>query len=411
MSAAPSSGPERPATRGRGNALLVHGPAGSPVTVAALVEGLRQARAGRRVAVLAPEPALTRLLGWTGPAADSPGPRTVAVTSTVRTPGELWVDVLDPRATMRRLVREHTPDEATAGELLGNPVYRSLEASRAAAQFTAVEQWRALHERAAWDVVMVAAPPGDRPGDVVDAPERFAGFFDNPFFRAASVRHGPLARATDAAASVLSRAVRRLAGRQAVDDALSFLRALAEMEAGLRQRASLSADLLASGVAAHVVVTGPEAAAVDDAATILGAVRERGHSLHALVVDGLHPPPPPLPSRDRDVLAGQPSGPLADHLGWYVELTGRAAAERARVDRLVGHAAPPGVGDQGPEAGRRLTLVELPSSGAGIDGPAALGELAERAIVRDVGAGAGRSSHPGCPEDPSARSGSASRSK
>jgi hypothetical protein len=381
--------------------------------VAALVVGLQEARAGRRVAVLAPERALARLLGPTVPARDVPGPRAVPATATLGAPGELWVDVLDPRATMRRLVHEHTPDEAVAGELLDNPVYRALESSRPAAQFTAVEQWRALHERGAWDRVIVAAPPGDRPGDVVDAPERFAGFFDNPFFRAVSVRDGPLARATDAAASVLTRAVGRLAGRQAVDDALTFLRTLAEMEAGLRRRASRAADLLDSGVAAHVVVTGAGGTAVDDASRIIADVHARGHALHALVVNRVQAPLPPLPPRDREILAGLSPGPLAEHARWYAELTGRAAAERTRVDGLLGQVAPPGVGAGPSDVGGDAppTLVLLPPVDAGIDGPAALGALADRAVVRDVDVRAGRAPHPVCSEDPSPASERASRSK
>ncbi len=403
MSAGPSSGPGPSATPGRRSALLAHGPAGSGVTVAALVTGLRQARAGRRVAVLAQAGPVARLLGPLVPATDAPEPCPVPAPAS-GAPGELWVAVLDPPATMRGLVGEHAPDEATAGELLANPVYRALETSSAAAQFTAFEQWRALHDGGAWDLVIVAVPPGDRPGDVVDAPERFAGFFDNPFFRAASARHGPLARATDAAASVLTRTVRRLAGREAVDDALSFLRTLAEMEAGLRRQAARSTGLLDSGVAAHVVVTGAGSAAVDDATQILGAVRARGHSLHALVVNRLQAPLPPLPAGDREVLARSSAGPLAEHLGWYVELTGRVAAERARVDGLVRHAAPP-------EAGRDVALVELPSADAGIDGPAALDRLAERAVVRDLAVRAGRSAHSAGSENSSAGSERASRSK
>jgi hypothetical protein len=307
-----------------------------------------------------------------GARGDDPGPRQVPDAIAAQAGGELWATALDTRATMEQLLGTIATDGAGSA-IASNPVFHSLADSVGGAEFAVLEQWRALHDSGRWELVIAAAPPMERPAELLDAPERFTDFFDNAVYRAVTSSRGPLARLTDAAASVFTWAVRNLAGPRAVDDALTFLRTLSDLEPGLRQRADRIGELLRAAGSVHLVVTPPDTAALDGAADLLGALDERRLAIGPAVVDGVHAAPPPYSADDRERLARVATGPLAAQLRWYEELAAQAARERAGVDRLLDLTA---------------SVVEIRRSdlgGADVGSTAELADLANRSIVRSRG--------------------------
>ena len=137
---------------------------------------------------------------------------------------------------------------------------------------------------------------------------------------------------TNAAASMFLWAVRRLAGPQIVEDTMEFFRSLANIEPGLRRRASEVSTLLRSDEATFVVVSSPRAEAIGEAEHLVDALRAGRFPFGGVVINLIHPLPDEL---DDDALTDIGPGPLADHVAWHDDLRRLALAERAELAALV----------------------------------------------------------------------------
>jgi anion-transporting ArsA/GET3 family ATPase len=317
--------------------IVTCGPGGVGKTTTAAALGVAAARAGRRVVVVTVDPArrLADALGLEqGAAADEPHRVTNLPDDTGD--GELWALMLDAASTFDRLVREQTASAKQADAILENPVYRAISGSLAGAQeYMAIERLHQLHTSGEWDLVIVDTPPSRHAIDLLEAPDRLIGFLSHPVYRTLTAGQRAFAKVTNAAASMFLWAVRRLAGPQIVEDTVEFFRSLANIEAGLRQRAEEVSVLLRSEDATFVVVSSPRAEAIGEAEHLIGALRDGDFPFAGVVVNLIHPLPEPLTPADRAALADLEDGPLADHVAWHDELTELAVAEREEIAALA----------------------------------------------------------------------------
>jgi anion-transporting ArsA/GET3 family ATPase len=328
------------------------GPGGVGKTTTAAALAMAAAATGRRTIVVTVDPA-RRL-------ADTLGvdPRRTDEPHRVPGAGELWAQMLDAQATFDRMIVDRTTDPERARSILANPVYRSISGSLAGAQeYMAIERLHQLATSGEWDLIVIDTPPSRHAIDLLGAPDRLVSFFGHPVYRALTAPGRSMARVTNAGASAFLWAIRRLAGTQIVEDTVEFFRALAGIEAGLRERAAEIGAELRSDRAAFVLVSSPRAEAIDEAIALADALRAGGYPLAATVVNLVHPSPAPLaepPALD--------VGPLADQLACHRDLAALAAAEAAEIESLAGHAT---------------TLVRVPllAEIADLEGLAALAEL------------------------------------
>ncbi len=313
------------------------GPGGVGKTTTAAALAMAAASSGRRTIVVTVDPArrLADTLGIDASRTDEP--------HRVPHAGELWAQMLDAQATFDRLIVDRTDDPARAEAILVNPVYRSISGSLAGAhEYMAIERLHQLSTSGEWDLIVIDTPPSRHAIDLLGAPDRLVTFFGHPVYRALTAPGRRAARVTNAGASAFLWAIRRLAGPQIVEDTVDFFRALAGIEAGLRERASETAAELRSDRTAFVLVSSPRAEAIDEATDLADALRVGGFRHAATVVNLVHPTPDPLGTHDLDTIT---DGPLADQLAWHRDLATLAAAEAAEIGTL----AAPGV-----------TLVRIP---------------------------------------------------
>ncbi len=249
--------------------------------------------------------------------------------------------MLDAASTFDRLVREQASSPQQAEALLGNPVYRAISGSLSGAQeYMAIERLHELHTSGEWDLVIVDTPPSRHAIDLLEAPDRLVGFLSHPVYRALTIGQRTFAKVTNAAASMFLWAVRRLAGPQIVEDTMEFFRSLANIEPGLRRRASEVSTLLRSDAATFVVVSSPRAEAIGEAEHLVDALRAGGFPFGGVVINLIHPLPdelddadladlPTRPARRSRRLARRPPPPRAGRTG----RAGRARRARRRRSR------------------------------------------------------------------------------
>ena len=310
------------------------GPGGVGKTTTAAALALAAAETGRRVIVVTVDPArrLADTLGIDGSSANEP----FRVAGAGSGGGELWAQMLDAQATFDRMIVDRTDDPARAQAILDNPVYRSIAGSLAGAQeYMAIERLHQLWSSGEWDLIVIDTPPSRHAIDLLGAPDRLVKFFGHPVYRVLTAPGRSMARVTNAGASAFLWAIRRLAGPQIVEDTVEFFRALAGIEAGLRERAADTAAVLRSDATAFVLVSSPRAEAIDEAAHLADALRTGGYAMAATVVNLVHPTPAAL---DGDGFDDLPDGPLADQVALHRELTALATAESAEIRTLAPHA-------------------------------------------------------------------------
>lgn len=312
--------------------LVTCGPGGVGKTTSAAALALAAARDGRRVVVVTVDPA-RRLADALGIDSGSKDPvEVVGATTDAPTPGgSLWALMLDAESTFDELVRREAGDPARADAVLNNPVYRTITGALAGAQeYMAVERLHQLAATGEWDLVVVDTPPSRHALDLLEAPDRLANFLGHPIYRTLTAPSRTFARVANAASSAFLWTVRRLAGPRIVEDTLAFFRAISGMEAGLRRRSAEVSELLRAEGTAFVVVSSPRSEAIDESTFLLEGLRAGGFPIGGLVVNLVHPLPPEIgeiPEVD--------TGPFAEQLEYYAELSALARAERLQLEGLV----------------------------------------------------------------------------
>jgi anion-transporting ArsA/GET3 family ATPase len=309
--------------------IVTCGPGGVGKTTTAAALALAAANAGRRVIVVTVDPArrLADTLGIEG----SNDPCEV-VGATADPDGSLWAQMLDAESTFDRMILDRTGDEQRARAILANPIYRSIAGSLAGAQeYMAIERLHQLWTGGEYDLIVIDTPPSRHAIDLLAAPDRLVTFFSHPVYRILTVPGRSLARVTNAGSAAFLWAIRKLAGPKVVEDTIEFFRSLSGMEAGLRQRAAETSQILRSEHTAFVLVSSPRAEAIDEAAHLAGALREGGFPLAAMVINLVNPTPAPLGMRPPRDLA---PGPLKDQLDLHRDLTALAADEAREMGTL-----------------------------------------------------------------------------
>ena len=310
--------------------LVCCGPGGVGKTTVAGALAVEAARRGRRAVVVTIDPA-RRLADALGLDTLTDTPRQVDGDW----PGQLWALMLDARSTFDSLVRKYAPDREQADTILANRFYRNIAGALSGTQeYMAMEKLFELHGDDRFDLVVVDTPPTRNALDFVEAPRRLVRFLDNRLFRLLMLPARTGIRAVNVATQALLRTIGKVVGSEVVTDAVTFFQAFEGMEDGFRQRAAAVSRLLVDEATAFVLVASPRRDAVRETEFFAEKLVDAGISVHALVVNRMHPrfsPPPSLPA-DAIAAAG---APLATLVRNHAELSRMAEGEEAHVAALA----------------------------------------------------------------------------
>jgi anion-transporting ArsA/GET3 family ATPase len=265
--------------------IVCTGSGGVGKTTTAAVIALEAAHLGRRACVVTIDPA-KRL-------ADALGLESLSNTpSRIEGPwkGELWALMLDTKTTFDDLVVDHAESAEQAEGILANRFYRNISGALSGTQeYMAMEKLYQLHQNTEFDLVVVDTPPTRNALDFLEAPRRLTRFLDHRLYRVLMAPTRGIARAVNLAAQAFLRTVSKVVGGDVVGDAIAFFSAFDGMEAGFRDRAAATLELLSDDVTAFVLVAAPRREVVAEAAYFAERLTEADIPVRALIVNRMHP--------------------------------------------------------------------------------------------------------------------------
>lgn len=278
---------------GGASVLVCCGSGGVGKTTTAAVIGIEAARRGRNVVVVTIDPA-KRLADALGLANGLTGePQRVAIddaTEDATGSGELWAMMLDTPAMFERVVRANAPDPAQADRIVENRFYRNIAGALSGTQeYMASEALHELHGDPRFDLVVVDTPPSRNALDFLDAPGVLTRFLDHKLFKLLMMPTRTGLRVLTVATQPLLRAVGRVVGSDVLADAVAFFQAFAGMDVGFRQRAEAVTALLRADSTRFVLVASPQRDTITEATWFADQLAEQGFSVHATIVNRLHP--------------------------------------------------------------------------------------------------------------------------
>lgn len=248
--------------------------------------------------------------------------------------GSLDAAMLDTKSTFDRVVARYAPSSEVRDRILSNPFYRHASTALAGSQeYMAMEKLFELREDRAdhHDLVVLDTPPSRHVLDFLAAPSRLTGLFEHRAFRLfmSSVRGKKGRRPGFGRIGWILRGMGRFLGTSVFLDVLDFLESFSSMYEGFVERSrKVEASFRAKDVA-FLVVTSPDAVAVDEALYLHRALVERDVPFAAFVVNRAHVPP----VDEREI------GSLEERLAAGIQATGRARDSVAHdvARRAAGH--------------------------------------------------------------------------
>lgn len=262
------------------------GGVGKTTTAAAI--GIAAAGKGRRVVVVTIDPAkrLADALGLDGELGNEPH----QIDSPQASPGQLWAMMLDTQATFNEVVRTYSADKEQVERIMSNRFFRNISKNLSGTQeYMAAEKLFQLHGDARFDLVVIDTPPTRDALNFLDAPNRLIRFLDHRLYRLLLTPARSGLKVLAAAMQPIVRAIARIVGAQALDDALAFFRAFDGMDAGFRHRAEQVVNLLRSPSTSYVVVTSPNLETIDESDYFVSKLHEEGLSTAALIINRIQP--------------------------------------------------------------------------------------------------------------------------
>lgn len=268
--------------------IICCGSGGVGKTTAAAAIGIAAARTGRRVVVVTIDPAkrLADALGLN----DELGNEPHRIDSSQANPGELWAMMLDTQETFNEVVRTYSANKEQVERIVSNRFFHNISKNLSGTQeYMAAEKLFQLHGDMRFNLVVIDTPPTRDALNFLDAPSRLIRFLDHRLYRFLLTPARSGLKVIAAAMQPFVRAIARIVGAQALDDALAFFRAFDGMDEGFRQRAMEVVALLRSPTTSYVVVTSPNLETINEADFFVSKLHDEGLSTAALIVNRIQP--------------------------------------------------------------------------------------------------------------------------
>lgn len=250
-------------------------------------------RLGGKVLVLTIDPArrLATALGLDGIGnAEHRVPDAALTAAGVTARGELYVAMLDTKASWDDLVNRHAPDRETAQRILENRLYHNITARFVQSHdYIAMERLFELHATGTYDLIVIDTPPTRSALDFLEAPARMADFFGGRLLRWLTMPYrmgsGRGARVINVASRPFYQMADRILGSQLLQDIAEFFLNFQSMYDGFVARAESVERLLHDRRTTFSVVTTLEGAPLREAEFFCTELQARKFHLGALILN------------------------------------------------------------------------------------------------------------------------------
>lgn len=280
--------------------LVCVGSGGVGKTTAAATLALRAAVDGRSSLVCTIDPAkrLANSLGLTALGnTETRVPAKVLEGLGVKPKASLHAMMLDMKQTWDELITRFAPPEQRE-RILSNRFYQSLSTALAGSQeYIALEKLWELRRRSEYELIVLDTPPTAHALDFLDAPNRILDFLDNEaakWLLTPALKAGKIGLSLfNLGSSYVMKTLSKLTGGETLQELSSFMLALSSMNEGFRERARGVRDLLKDAHTGFVLVTGPHPERLDEVTHFRALLKQNQMEVLALVVNRVHPRPPP----------------------------------------------------------------------------------------------------------------------
>lgn len=206
----------------------------------------------------------------------------------VKARGELWVAMLDTKASWDALVNRHAPDKATAESILGNGLYRNITAKFVHSHdYIAMERLHDLHSSGRFDLIVVDTPPSRNAIDFLDAPARMADFFSSRLLRWLIAPYR--SRIVTAASKPFYSVADRVLGAQFLPDIADFFILFQTMYDGFVERAQAVTRTLEDRRTSFLVVSSLDDEPLREAEYFVRELSARKYLLGGVVLNRVLP--------------------------------------------------------------------------------------------------------------------------
>lgn len=312
--------------------IVTCGTGGVGKTSIAAALGTEAAALGRRAVVVTIDPArrLADAIGLGGALGNDP------MRVDLEASGELWVCMLDVRATFDQLVRDTSPTPERAAEVLENSFYRSMSRSLSGTRdYMAAERLYTLANDPRFDLVIVDTPPSRNALDFIESPERLARFLRHPIVRLLIAPGRGGFRIASAAMTPVLRTISTIVGSDALSGAVAFLRAFDGAQDEFVRRALSVASTLRTAETHFVVVAAPAPDALAEADHFVAELARLSIPLRLIVANRMPPRFGSSGSSEQRALADTATGDEAIARALLADLLLDAERAESRVESFI----------------------------------------------------------------------------
>lgn len=280
--------------------LVCVGSGGVGKTTVAATLALRSAVEGRSSLVCTIDPA-KRLANSLGLSAlgntETQVPAQVLEGLGVKPKSSLHAMMLDMKQTWDDLITRFAPPDQRE-RILSNRFYQALSTALAGSQeYIALEKLWDLRRRSQYELIVLDTPPTAHALDFLDAPNRILDFLDNEaakWLLTPALKAGKIGLSLfNLGSSYMAKTLSKFTGAETLQELSSFMLAISSMNEGFRERARGVKDLLRDPQTGFVLVTGPHVERLDEVTHFRTLLKQNQMEVLALVVNRVHPQPPP----------------------------------------------------------------------------------------------------------------------
>lgn len=209
--------------------------------------------------------------------------------------GSLHAAMLDMKTAWDELIDRHAPSRQVAEHIKSNRIYQGVSEQFVGSQaYMAMERLADLHDRGAYDVIVVDTPPTRSALDFLEAPKRMTDFIGGSLLRWVAKPYtaaGKLgARAFSFTASPFLRIADRVLGSQVLEDLSDLVLDFQNLYEGFKTRAEHVHQLLGSPLSAFVVVTTLEGPPLSEADFFIDRLIDERLPLAGVIANKVIPP-------------------------------------------------------------------------------------------------------------------------
>lgn len=203
--------------------------------------------------------------------------------------GELYAAVVDSKYVFDSFVKKSLPSAESPEKILNNRIYQKLSTSLSGSQeFTALERFLMSYKAGGYDLVILDTPPAGHAMDFLDGAAKLEALFEESvlkWFVRPFQKQGFIGQMVHRSTNIAFSALERLTGAEFLKEIFEFFNVIYVLKDPLLQEVREIQNVLQSQNTAFVIVSGFDAAKLEEAGLFYEYLNNKKYQLGALIVN------------------------------------------------------------------------------------------------------------------------------